>query len=172
MKFINKLLDRLRKKEIDTRIFEKFSYRAYIRNGYGYGFISDNELFDNCWLQVQLGYIRSGYGDWGGGATHAVSGPIIVTLDRDFIVRKICKDDFYNSEDSQAVGREAEKMIAHLKEGDEFVIGNDTLRYHLERIFKLLPMSEHIGYDVFGSPHMLECCMRDKITDEKEKYCL
>ena len=34
-----------------------------IRNGYGYGFVSDEFIYDNGYLELGFGKIRSGYGD-------------------------------------------------------------------------------------------------------------
>lgn len=145
----------------DIKIFKKLGRKVYIRNGVGFGFISDKYLYDNCFLEIGIGRTRSGYGDWGGGFDTATTCPLKITIDKNYIIQKHETDSFYNSESSQEVEKIAEKLIKKLKIRTKFIIKDKELKNGIDSIFEVLPSKRHIGWDVFHSPHMLKYFIED-----------
>ena len=79
--------------------------KIHVSNGYvvswsGSG-VADKDVFDNKWLKIGIGRTRSGRGDWGGGFEYSTTCPISVTIDKDYNIKNVTFDDFYNSADSQ-----------------------------------------------------------------------
>lgn len=76
--------------------------KCYLHNGYtvswsGSG-VTDKELHDAKGIKLGLGEVTSGYGDWGGGFSHARTYAVRIPLDKDFnIIGEVKFDDFYNS---------------------------------------------------------------------------
>lgn len=149
----------------DIAIFAVLGKKAYIRNGVGYGFISNEYLYDNIFLEIGFGRVGSGYGDWGGGATHASDSPLKIVIDKNYVIQKIETSSFYNSKESQRVEKQAEKFKKSLKVGSVLKIKDGDFKVHIDKLLSVLPIKSHIGHDVFHSPHMLE-----HFTDPKHKY--
>jgi hypothetical protein len=140
----------------DVKLFRLLGRAAYIRNGVGYGGISDAELFDNKFIQIGFGYIVSGHGDWGGGFDRASDYALKVTIDKNFIIKKVGVSSFYNSPNEyKKIERIAYKIAEKLKVGDRFIVKDPTLKPHLLTIFPVLGVLVHCGYDVFKHSHML-----------------
>jgi len=154
----------------DKKIFEILGKSMYIRNGVGFGFISDYYLYDNAFIEIGIGFITSGYGDWGGGMTHASDHALKITVDRDCIIKKVETSSFYNSKDSQAVERKAEKIVKKLKIGKKFIIEDEDAKHHVTEILKAIPRKNHIGHDVFQSPHMLKGYIDPKEANYYHKF--
>ncbi len=162
-----------KKKEFtDETIYEVLGTQVYIRNGHGFGFISDHELYDNEYLEIGFGRTTSGYGDWGGGFDRATTCPLKIIVDRDLNVIKGKTDSFYNSDHSKEVEKEAEKLLEKLP--PVFVITNENLKNTLKRAFRTLPVKKCMGldFDVLEEEHMLEYLREEKAKDikyEREK---
>ena len=148
----------------DEKIFKELGKSIFIRNGVGYGFISEDFLYDNCLLEIGIGRTRSGRGDWGGGFDHATTCPLKITIDKNYIIKKVETDSFYNSDNSKRVEKVAKKFLKKLKIGSTFIVKDSVAKEHIDTIFEYIPCKTHIGHDVFDSPHMLE-----SFTDPKEK---
>ena len=148
----------------DKKIFGKLGKKLFIRNGVGYNFISEEYLYDNCFLELGFGRTRSGRGDWGGGADYATTCPLKIIIDKNFIIQKIETDSFYNSDASQEVEKIAKKLVKKLKIGSKLILKDSDVINHVSKILEYLPCKNHIGHDVGESPHMLEY-----FTDPKEK---
>jgi len=148
----------------DEKIFEKLGENLYIRNGVGFGFISDDYLYDNAFLEIGFGRTRSGYGDWGGGFDHATTCPLKVTIDKDYIIQKVETDSFYNSDSSQKTERVAKKLVKKLKIGSKLILKDPDAIKHIGKILEFIPCKNHIGHDACRSPDMLE-----DYIDPKEK---
>lgn len=150
----------------DKTLFNKLGKSAYIRNGVGYGFVSDEYLYNNCLLEIGIGGVTSGYGDWGGGFSQASDSPLKVIIDRNFIIHKVSTASFYNSESSKKVEKIAKKLSKKLKIGEKFKVTNKEFKNGIKQIFSVIPCKSHIGWDVFDSPHMLEY-----FTSEENMSC-
>lgn len=149
----------------DTKIIEKLGESLNIRNGIGYGFISDEYLYDNTYLELGFGRSISGYGDWGDGFDHASTSPLKITIDKDFIIRKMETDSFYNSKSSQDKEVIAKKIMSKLSIGKPLLINDEQLKKDLNSLFNYMPAKSHIGWDYFKAPHMLE-----HFTENKNYY--
>lgn len=113
-----------------------------IRNGVGYGFVSDDELYDNAFLEIGFGLIISGYGDWGGGASRSYSSLIKLVVDKDLNIIKKRVDSFYNSRDDREI--KAKKLLDKL--GDKLILNNEILRNNIESLLLVIPCRSHIGH--------------------------
>ena len=71
-----------RRKTTDIVLFKELGKSSYIRNGIGYGFISDEYLYDNCFIEIGIGRVKSGCGDWGGGFDTATDSPLKIVIDK------------------------------------------------------------------------------------------
>lgn len=151
-------------KVTDKKLFKRFGKYSYIRNGVGYGFISNDYLYDNCLIEIGIGRVISGRGDWGGGAEYASDSPLKITIDKNFIIKKVETSSFYNSRESQRVENIAKRYSKRLKIGKKFIIRDEVFNKHVTTILNFIPCKTHIGHDVFGSPHMLSY-----FTDSKDK---
>lgn len=130
----------------DNTIFRKLGNIAFIRNGVGYGFISTDELYHNCHLEIGIGRVRSGYGDYGGGASHAVESPLKIVIDKHYNIINVTTHSFYNSKESQEVEKVAKQIKAKL--GKKFIVENELLKECIDSIFKIIPCKSHIGLDI------------------------
>lgn len=130
----------------DEKICKRLGNIAYIRNGMGYGFISDKFLYDNGYLEVGLGRVTSGRGDWGGGFEYAADSPLKIVIDKHYNIIKTETASFYNSRKSEAVEREAKKLIKWL--GNKFIVKKPLLRECIDTLFASMPTERHIGLDV------------------------
>ena len=139
----------------DEKIFRKLGKYAFIRNGHGYGFISEKDLYDNCYLEIGFGLARSGYGDWVEG-DYAVDTCLKVVIDKNKIIKKLDTHSFYNSKSSQEKEKIAKNLKDKLRLGGLFHIKDKQLLESVNKIINILPVKRHIGHDVFGSPHMLK----------------
>ena len=138
----------------DLKIFLNLGRQVYIRNGIGFGFISDQYLYDNCFLEVGFGRTISGHGDWGGGADHATTCPLKVVVDRNLIIQRVTTDSFYNSKSSQLVEEVAKKLAEKLIIGEKLIVEDEKLKESLAIIFSVIPRKSHIGWDLYEYPHM------------------
>lgn len=142
----------------DEKIFKQLGKKCYIRNGVGYGFISSEDLYHNCHIEIGIGRTTSGYGDWGGGFDRATTSPLKIVIDKDYNIIKTETDSFYNSKDSKEVEQLAKKLQAKL--GKKFIVKNEFLKECIDTIFKAMPIKSHIGLDADfeeeKTPHMLE----------------
>lgn len=153
-------------KTTDKDIFKKLGRSAYIRNGVGYGFVSDKFLYDNGYIELGIGKIISGRGDWGGGFEYASGHALKMVLDKNYIIKKIWTSAFYNSPESQKAEKIADKIVKKLKVGSKFIVKDKELKKHIDGIFAIIPCKNHIGHNPFESPHMLE-----HFTDPEELNC-
>ena len=150
----------------DKKLFNKFGRKSYIRNGVGFGFISDEYLYDNCFIEIGIGRVKSGYGDWGGGFSYTETSPLKITIDKDFIIQKIETESFYNNKSSQITEKIAKLLSKKLKIGHKFIIKDKVFMKHVKGILNFIPCKAHIGHDVFNYPHMLE----NYIAPENKDY--
>jgi len=123
--------------------------RFYIRNGVSLydGTVVDPELFENKYLEVGIGRTRSGFGDWGGGATHSLTYPIAAIIDKDFNIMKIDYDSFYNSDDSKEVEQKCREFVNNRTfEKLEMPIESNLYKTLLE-CFKFLGVKKHMGVE-------------------------
>ena len=150
----------------DLDILETLGYKTYIRNGVGYGFISEEDLYDNCQIEIGFGRVRSGYGDWGGGFSHTTDSPLKLIIDSEMNIIKSSTHSFYNSDDSKKVEKKAIKLMEKL--GKKLIVKNDLLKECLETLFKELPVKNHIGLEIeYTSPkYTLEKTVDYVITDK------
>lgn len=140
----------------DVKIMSVLGRDAYIRNGVGYGFISDEYLYDNAFIEVGFGRSVSGRGDWGGGCDYASTTPLKIVVDKAMIIQKVSTDSFYNSMESKKAERIARKLANKLNVGNVLQVVDPVLLPHIEAILKFIPCKSRIGHDVFRSPHMLD----------------
>jgi hypothetical protein len=140
----------------DVELYNALGQHVYIKNGVGSNFLVDPFLYNNAYINLGIGYIRSGLGDWGGGFDHAIDAPLWITLDKNLVIKAVKTKSFYNSEDSQKKEAIAEKYLPMLSVGSEFIIKNPVVQVHIEKIFKLLPCKVNINYDVLSQAHMLK----------------
>lgn len=148
----------------DIVLFEKFGKSSYIRNGVGYGFISDDYLYDNAFIEIGIGRVRSGYGDWGGGFSTTTDSPLKITIDKNYVIQKVTTHSFYNNSNSIDTEKMAIKLTESLKIGEKFIVEDEEFKRHIDAILDFIPCKCHIGHDVFDSPHMLS-----SFTDPKDK---
>ena len=154
-------------KATDKKIFKKLGGIAHIRNGVGYGFISDKELYHNGHIEIGIGRSTSGRGDWGGGFDYATTSPIKITIDKNYKIIKAETDSFYNSKSSKQIERVAKTFIGRL--GKTFTVKDELLRECIDTIFSVIPCKKHIGLDVnldqsSHTRHMLNYFM--KVTSD------
>jgi len=152
-------------KVTDKKLFKTLGKSSFIRNGIGYGFISEDYLYDNGFIEIGIGRVTSGSGDWGGGFSHSTTSPLKITINKDFIIQKVETDSFYNSDSSQKTEKIAKKYIKKLKVGDVFIVKDEEFKRHIQGILDFIPCKNHIGHDVFSSPHMLK-----HFTKPEDKY--
>lgn len=150
----------------DVYIFNKLGKSAYIRNGVGFGFISDDYLYNNCLLEIGFGRVYSGRGDWGGGAEYASDSPLKVTIDKNYVIKKIETSSFYNNEKSKQTEKIAISIKNKLKIGDKLITKDLEFYRHVNTILEFIPCKSHIGHDVFAYPHMLEYYTREQTKNE------
>jgi len=143
-------------KVTDKKIFKTLGKQAYIRNGVGFGFISDVFLYDNVYLEIGFGRSISGPGDWGGGASRAQTTPLKVSIDKNHIIQKVETDSFYNSDSSQKLEKVAKKLMKKLKIGSKLVFEDQEFKSSVDAILNVIPCKRHIGWDVYEHPHMLK----------------
>jgi len=153
-----------KRKITDIVLFEKLGKSSYIRNGVGFGFISEEYLYDNCLIEIGIGRVRSGRGDWGGEFDTATDSPLKIVIDKNYIIQKVTTHSFYNSKNSQETEKIAIKLSKRLKVSEKFIVKNQDFKTHIDGILNFIPCKNHIGHDVFDSPHMLSY-----FTDLKEK---
>lgn len=155
----------------DVDIFGALGRKAYIRNGVGYGHISDKFLYENEFIEIGFGRLYSGFGDWGGGFSHASTCPLTVVINKNFIIQKVDTDSFGCYSPDRENERHVEEITQEIKDKlttcDRFRIVDEEFRYFVSKILDFIPCKSHIGWDVFEHPHMLE-----HFTDpvEKERY--
>lgn len=152
-------------KATDKKIFKKLGGIAHIRNGVGYGFISDKELYHNGYIEIGIGRSTSGRGDWGGGFDYATTSPMKITIDNNYKIIKAETDSFYNSKSSKQIERVAKTFIGRL--GKTFTVKDELLRECIDTVFSAIPCKKHIGLDVqLDQPshtrHMLKYFMEVK----------
>jgi len=108
------MLGLFRKKvlNVDTLLRRIGHNKIHVSNGYSIGWtgsgVVDKEAFDNKWLKIGIGRTISGRGDWGGGFEYSSTFPIRVTIDKDYNIKAVKFDDFYNSRDSEKTQRKCE----------------------------------------------------------------
>lgn len=157
-------------KTTDKKIFSKLGKKSYIRNGIGYGFISDDYLYDNCLLEIGFGRVTSGRGDWGGGAEYASDSPLKITIDKEFVIKKVDTASFYNSRSSQKIESIAKKIAKKLKVGSKLPLTDIQFKSDVKKILDFLPCKAHIGWDVFEHPHMIEHYLEPNNKDYYRKF--
>lgn len=140
----------------DEKLFRIFGRKVFLRNGVGWGWISDPDLYDNAYMELGFGRVRSGYGDWGGGFDHATACPLKITIDKEFIIRAVATESFYNSRESQKVELIAKKHIKKLPIGSRFICKDKELLYALSTIFRMLPVKVSISCDILDGDHHLK----------------
>ncbi len=141
------LLKKICRPKVNTNaIFQRLGRQALIRNGYGYGFVSTPELYDNSYLEIGFGRTTSGYGDWGGGASYASTSPLKIVIDKDYNIISSDTDSFYNSKESKVYEEIAMIIKKHL--GPKLVVDTPILKESIDRIFKVIPVKSHIGLDI------------------------
>ena len=140
----------------DKAIMNKLGRKVYIKNGVGFGFISDKYLYDNAFVEIGFGRVTSGRGDWGGGFEYSTTSPLKIVVDKNLIIQKVDTDSFYNSRESKSVEKAAIRLAKRLKVGSKLKIVDDELKKHIGSILDFIPCKSHIGHDVFSYPHMLE----------------
>lgn len=151
----------------DRKIFKKIGKRVYIRNGVGYGFISDRFLYDNGYLEIGFGRITSNLGDWGGGFDRTTACPLVITIDKNRVIHKIDTNSFSNRESNRIHGIVL-KLSNQLKVGGKLVIKDKELDHYIDSIFSVIPCKRHIGWDVFEHPHMMKHFMDNDRYDHLE----
>ena len=140
----------------DIKIFKELGRKVYLRNGVGYGFISEDYLYDNGFLEIGFGRVTSGYGDWGGGFDKATTCPLKITIDKEYIIQKLETDSFYNSDNSHRVEKKAIKLMKRLKVGRKLIIKDEEFKKGIDSIFAVIPCKHHIGWELFDFPHMVK----------------
>lgn len=147
----------------DKKLFKLIGEQVYIRNGMGFGFISDEWLVVNKYLEVGFGRVRSGRGDWGGGFNSATDSPLKITIDKDFVIQKVETASFYNSRAS--IKKEnyiKKKILKKIKVGKKLKIKDSLMVESFQKLFGAIPADKHMGIDLFESPHMVDYfCKRD-----------
>ena len=137
-----------KRKITDQMFFKALGKEAYIRNGIGYGFISDDYLYDNRFLEIGLGKVSNRWCDYNG---HTSSVAIKIVIDKDYNVKKIegSKED-----------------LLGLNVGDKLIVLDEALKRSIDTIFNFIPSKNHIGFDVFRYPHMLSIYTDSKVKNE------
>jgi len=125
-------------------IAEKLGKQIQIRNGVGFGFVSTPELYHNQYLEIGFGRIRSGYGDWGGGATHSVKPPLKIVIDDQYNVISSETESFYNSDKSKQTEQIAKQVQRRI--GDKLNISDPKLKKCIDDLFSILPIKNHVGF--------------------------
>lgn len=146
----------------DQKIFKKLGKSAYIRNGVGFGFISNEFLYDNALLEIGIGQITSSFGDWGMGSTHRTDSPLKISIDKNRVIRKIETVTFHNSESSKKAEKIVNSLVSRLSIGQKFVIKDRFLNHSVDQLFTIIPCKKHIGFNVYEHSHMLEYLLKDK----------
>jgi len=144
-----KLLKKLFKRKItDQMFFKTLGKDAHIRNGVGYGFISDEYLYDNRLLEIGLGRVSNRWCDYYGETSSVV---IKIVIDKDYTVKKID-------------GRKED--LLGLNVGDKLIVQDERLKKAIDTIFDFIPSKNHIGLDVFRSTHMLSIYTDIRVKNE------
>ena len=112
----------------------------------GYGFISDEDLFNNGYIELGYGRFCSCKGDWGGGFDSAKDSPLKMVIDKDYRIVSASTASFYNNKRSQVVEAKAKGICKQL-EGKFLTISDKKIKHHLDIIFKMLPVKAHLGID-------------------------
>ena len=139
----------LNDKDLDVSKLVKYinMNKFFIRNSVGFGFVSTPELFDNGHFEVGIGRIMSGYGDWGGGASHAYDSPIKIVIDTDFNIIDIDTSSYYNSDNSQETERLCMKFIKD-REFEKLKMPVESSLYKtLIECFTHVGEKKHMGID-------------------------
>jgi len=140
----------------DEKLFKILGRKVFLRNGVGWGWISGPDLYDNAYLELGFGRVRSGYGDWGGGFDHATACPLKITIDKEFVIRNITTESFYNSRESQKIELMAKKLMKKLPVGSKLIIKDKVLLSTLVAIFDMLPIKVSISCDILDGDHHLK----------------
>ena len=153
-------------KKVDYKLIKKLlGSELTIRNGHGYGFVSDEKLYNNQYLEIGFGYIRSGYGDWGLGATHSATSPLKVVIDKDFNIIDKETDSFYNSKDVQEVVDNSKKLLNKL--GDKLELDNEVLENIIKRLFKVHQSGKCFGINLIDTDDW-DCIERMTVSAEAD----
>lgn len=155
----------------DTKIFQALGYQVYIRNGVGFGFISTEFLYDNGFLELGFGRTVSDCGDWGRGFVKASSCALLVIIDKNYVIKKVSTDSFYNNQKSRDIEVLAITLKEQLKVGNVFIIKDKIFKKWLEDIFKVIPCKYHIGCEVFSWLKMLEHDPDEKDYNIRDAKC-
>lgn len=155
-------------KTTDKDLFSKLGRKAYIRNGVGayQSFISDEYLYDNAFIEIGIGRVTSGKGDWGGGYEYSSDSPLKIIVDKNCIIQKVKTASFYNSKESQRIEKVAEKFVSKLKIGTKFIIKDAEFKEIVEEVLNMIPRKGHIGFEVFEQQHMLKIYKEEKRINE------
>ena len=87
---------------------------VYVHNGTTWR--GENKEYKNDELiKIGINKAMSGYGDWGGGASHAITYTVQVFIKSDFSIHKIETDSFYNGDSSLDAERKAKKFLSKNK---------------------------------------------------------
>lgn len=159
-----KIFNFFKKQITDKYIFEQLGRKTYIRNGVGFGFISDEFLYDNAYLEVGIGRVYSRYGDWGGGMDRISDSPIKITIDKNYIIQKIEKSLF-----DRKIEKKVDAIISRLKVGDKFIVKDEEFKNCLDKVLNFIPCKKHIGLDYFGYEHMLNHFTEEGLKLEYER---
>lgn len=152
----------------DKKITNIVGKKVYIRNGYGYGFVSDKSLYDNEYLEIGFGRSISGHGDWGGGCSQVVDSVVKVIINRNFRIVDVDFCSFYNSRSSIRQERKAKTKLGSLKKGKTLVFKDLALKEAVNKLFTILPCRVHVGIDYYNSPHMVDYALKN-FKDLEEK---
>lgn len=101
----------------------------------------------NPLIQVGFGEYISGYGDWGGGFSHAKDDIIKVWVDNDLIVKdKLFNDPFYNGPGiKKCLKWRLERQYNKIKIGERLPVTNRKLRAAIDGMF-MLPLEKRYEY--------------------------
>jgi len=165
-KFLTKILNIC---FIDTRLSDELIAKSFgdeitIRNGVGYGFISTEELYHQGFLELGFGLVTSGYGDWGGGATHAVTSPLKLWINKNFIIQNVKTDGYFDTEGNRIIKNRTELLDS--KVGSELIIKNQQLREDLIKLFSVLPTKHCISFSYTRYSHMVEHYINHQPEDD------
>jgi len=138
------------------RIADVLGKDIRVRNGVGYTSITDKKLYNSKCLEIGFGSVISGYGDWGGGASHVTKAPLKVVIDKSFNVVHVKTDSFYNSPSSKEVERKARHIAKRFKVGDSLCgVLPAEVEDGVKKILALLPVKYNINWEAIRYPHMV-----------------
>lgn len=143
------LFKRIFKKKItDKYLFEQLGKKVYIRNGVGYGFISDNFLYDNGYLEIGFGRTDNKYCR---GLDRISDSPIKIVIDKNYIIKKVDKDYL-----NYRFLRKFNEIISQFKVGDKFIVKDKNLKTVIDQLFNYIPAKTWIAFDCFEQEYMLK----------------